>query len=93
MSKIVIGIDVGGSTTKIVGFEGARMITPTFVKAGDPIASAYGAFGKFTAENKIKLSGKKELPKKESKEADDPKTEAYASEKEKAVSEKDNSEK
>ena len=56
MSKIVIGIDVGGSTTKIVGFEGARMITPTFVKAGDPIASAYGAFGKFTAENKIKLS-------------------------------------
>lgn len=44
-------------------------------------------------ENKIKLSGKKELPKKESKEADDPKTEAYASEKEKAVSEKDNSEK
>ena len=56
MSKIVIGIDVGGSTTKIVGFEGARMITPTFVKAGDPIASAYGAFGKFTAENRIKLS-------------------------------------
>ena len=56
MSKIVIGIDVGGSTTKIVGFEGEHMITPTFVKAGDPIASAYGAFGKFTAENKIKLS-------------------------------------
>ena len=56
MSKIVIGIDVGGSTTIIVGFEGEHMITPTFVKAGDTIASAYGAFGKFTAENKIKLS-------------------------------------
>lgn len=56
MSKIIIGIDVGGSTTKIVGFEGDRMITPTFVKAGDPISSAYGAFGKFTLENKIKLS-------------------------------------
>ncbi len=56
MSKIIIGIDVGGSTTKIVGFEDEKMINPTFVKAGDPIASAYGAFGKFTSENKIKLS-------------------------------------
>ena len=56
MSKIIIGIDVGGSTTKIVGFEGDRMINPTFVKAGDPVASTYGAFGKFTSENKIKLS-------------------------------------
>lgn len=56
MSKIIIGIDVGGSTTKIVGFEGERMINPTFVKAGDPVSSAYGAFGKFTLENKIKLS-------------------------------------
>lgn len=56
MSKIIIGIDVGGSTTKIVGFEDEKMINPTFVKAGDPIASAYGAFGKFTSENKIRLS-------------------------------------
>ena len=56
MSKIIIGIDVGGSTTKIVGFESDRMINPTFVKAGDPVSSAYGAFGKFTLENKIKLS-------------------------------------
>lgn len=56
MSKIIIGIDVGGSTTKIVGFEGERMITPDFVKAGDPVASVYGAFGKFTSENGIKLS-------------------------------------
>ena len=51
MSKIIIGIDVGGSTTKIVGFEGERMINPTHVKAGDPVASVYGAFGKFTSEN------------------------------------------
>ncbi len=53
---IIIGIDVGGSTTKIVGFKGEKMINPTFVKAGDPVASVYGAFGKFTSENKINLS-------------------------------------
>lgn len=56
MKKIIIGIDVGGSTTKIVGFRDGQMINPTFVKAGDPVSSAYGAFGKFTLENNIKLS-------------------------------------
>ena len=54
--KTVIGIDVGGSTTKIVGFQGKEMITPQFVKASDPLTSLFGAFGKFTAENNIALS-------------------------------------
>ena len=55
--KIIIGIDVGGSTTKIVGFgvEDMKMISPMFVKAGDPVASVYGAFGKFTSENGISI--------------------------------------
>ena len=57
---IVIGIDVGGSTTKIVGFkdEGGKreLIRPQIVKANDPLTSAYGAFGKFTDENGIKIS-------------------------------------
>ena len=57
---IVIGIDVGGSTTKIVGFknEGGRLelITPQLVKANDPITATYGAFGKFTDENNIRIS-------------------------------------
>ncbi len=52
---IIIGIDVGGSTTKIVGFKNGNIISPTFVRAGDPVASVYGAFGKFTSENKISL--------------------------------------
>ena len=54
--KTVIGIDVGGSTTKIVGFtpEG-ELIAPQNVKATDPVTSAYGAFGKFTLEHRIKL--------------------------------------
>lgn len=55
--RTVIGIDVGGSTTKIVGFspEG-ELISPIFVKATDPVTSVYGAFGRFTLENKLSLS-------------------------------------
>lgn len=57
----VIGIDVGGSTTKIVGFctetgKEPRLIAPQFVRANDPITSIYGAFGKFTSENGLGLS-------------------------------------
>ncbi len=58
--KTVIGIDVGGTTTKIVGFEkkdGAlSLIEPQFVRATDPVTSAYGAFGKFTLQNGFALS-------------------------------------
>ena len=48
---VVIGIDVGGSTTKIVGFDGEKN-----VRAADPITSIYGAFGKFTQANSLPLS-------------------------------------
>ena len=58
--KVIIGIDVGGSTTKIVGFkidgDKHELIEPQLVKANDPITSIYGAFGKFTAENDLALS-------------------------------------
>jgi type II pantothenate kinase len=57
--KTVIGIDVGGSTTKIVGFEkdgeNRRLIEPIFVRATDAITSVYGAFGKFTMQNNLSL--------------------------------------
>ena len=54
---VIIGIDVGGSTTKIVGFDhNGALIEPLFVKANDPITSIYGAFGKFTYNNHIDLS-------------------------------------
>ncbi len=57
---VVIGIDVGGSTTKIVGFDQTdgkhTLIKPLFVSAADPITSLYGAFGKFTDINGIELS-------------------------------------
>ncbi|MBR5285539.1 MAG: type II pantothenate kinase [Clostridia bacterium] len=53
--SIIVGIDVGGSTTKIVGFDGQTLLDPILVKATDPIASVYGGFGKFTSDNKISL--------------------------------------
>ena len=60
-AKTVIGIDVGGSTTKIVGTQKEengklRIIEPLFVRATDAITSAYGAFGKFTMQNGLELS-------------------------------------
>ena len=59
--QTVIGIDVGGTTTKIVGFrkkkDGSKeLIAPQFVRATDPITSIYGAFGKFTSENNLDIS-------------------------------------
>lgn len=57
--RTVIGIDIGGSTTKIVGLraEGKKisLIDPIFVRATDAITSVYGAFGKFTMQNGIAL--------------------------------------
>ena len=63
---VVIGIDVGGSTTKIVGFRidekgNKTLIPPQLVTANDPITSTYGAFGKFTEENGIEMSEIKKI--------------------------------
>jgi len=54
--SIIVGIDVGGSTTKIVGLHQSKIISPMLVKANDPVASIYGAFGKFLNANKLNLS-------------------------------------
>ena len=54
MGKI-IGIDVGGSTTKIIGFDNNKIFSPMIVKANDPVSSVYGAFGKFLSFNKLAL--------------------------------------
>lgn len=57
MKKIVIGIDVGISTTKIVGIdEDGIVVSPIRIKATDPITSLYGAFGKYLHDNQISLS-------------------------------------
>lgn len=55
--KAVIGIDVGGSTTKIVGYYiNGTLIGMLKVEAADPLTSAYGALGKFINENKLSLT-------------------------------------
>ncbi len=58
--RTVIGIDIGGSTTKIVGMKKdsdgkLALIEPQFVRATDAVTSVYGAFGKFTVQNGIGL--------------------------------------
>ena len=52
---IVIGIDVGISTTKIVGIRKGAVVSPIRISAADPVTSLYGAFGKYLFDNKIDL--------------------------------------
>ena len=54
--SITIGIDIGGSTTKIVGIQDGMIVTPMLVRANDPVASLFGAFGKFVDSNSLPLS-------------------------------------
>lgn len=54
--KVILGIDVGGSTTKIVGYnENGKLIGRLQVEAADPLTSAYGALGKFINEHQLAL--------------------------------------
>jgi len=54
---MVLGIDVGSSTTKIAGLNhDAQVVGMLQAEAGDRITSAYGAFGKFVAEHRLKMS-------------------------------------
>ena len=52
---MVIGIDVGISTTKIVGISDGKVVAPMRIKATDPVSSLYGAFGKYLYYNKIQI--------------------------------------
>ncbi len=53
---MTIGIDVGISTTKIVGIDSSRkVLSPIRIKADDPVTSLYGAFGKFLHNNSISM--------------------------------------
>ena len=54
--KYTLGIDIGGSTTKIVGFSEKReLIGALNVKAADAVTSAFGAFGKFLSVYSISI--------------------------------------
>lgn len=58
--SITIGIDIGGSATKIVGFrqtgDQRELLAPLFIRATDPVTSVYGAFGRFTSQNGLSLA-------------------------------------
>ena len=54
---LVLGIDVGGSTTKIVGLDKAGECKGMLqVDASDQVTSALGAFGKFIATYNLRIS-------------------------------------
>lgn len=54
---IILGIDVGGSTTKIVGMRPDRtLISTMMVKAYDQLTSLYGALGNYMDTNGLALS-------------------------------------
>jgi len=54
---MILGIDVGGSTTKIVGLNQRGDVAGMLqVEASDQVTSAFGAFGKFIAAHKLKMS-------------------------------------
>lgn len=52
---MIIGIDIGGTTTDIVGLEKSVIQSPLTVKADDPVTSAAGALGKFLEYTEIPL--------------------------------------
>jgi len=53
--SIILGIDVGGSTTKIVGLRNGEPVGMLQVRAADQVTSLYGAIGNFLGAYGIKL--------------------------------------
>ena len=53
---IVVGIDIGGSTTKIAAFKDEEMLIPVQISADSAVASLFGAFGKFLYDNNLELA-------------------------------------
>ena len=53
---MIIGIDIGSTTTKAVSLEEGKIVKKIKTKAEDAVTSATGAFGKMMLENGIKMS-------------------------------------
>ena len=55
--SIIIGIDAGISSTKIIGIEnGKRIMTPMSISCNETISSIYGVLGKYLHENSTALA-------------------------------------
>ena len=59
---VILGIDIGGSTTKIVGLDTrANVLSMLRVRAGDQVTSLYGALGNYLTSNRLALSDVKRV--------------------------------
>jgi len=58
---MIIGIDIGSTTTKAVSFEEGKVVKKLKTRAEDAITSATGAFGKMMLENGIKMAEVKRI--------------------------------
>lgn len=58
---MILGIDIGGTTTDIAGFKDSKLLEVLSVKASDPLASASGALGKFINEYNLSLDEIKKI--------------------------------
>ncbi|HWQ58398.1 MAG TPA: type II pantothenate kinase [Clostridia bacterium] len=55
--SVILGIDIGGSTTKVAGFHASgERISMLQVEASDRLTSLYGAIGNFLSTNRVPLS-------------------------------------
>ena len=53
---VILGIDIGGSTTKIVGLRtDGSVISMLRVRAEDQVTSLYGALGNYLTSNRLSL--------------------------------------
>ncbi len=52
----IVGLDVGGSFTKIVAMKDRELVYKSITAAGDPVASAYGALGKLINDLHVSIS-------------------------------------
>lgn len=52
---MILGIDIGGSTTDIVGLKNKEIFDLFTVEASDPTTSAYGALGKMLTKNQLNI--------------------------------------
>lgn len=55
--RVILGIDIGGSSTKIVGLaEDGHVLGTLRIKAEDPLTSLYGALGSFLSAHGLRLA-------------------------------------
>jgi type II pantothenate kinase len=54
--RLIIGIDIGATTTKAVSIEDGKLIRKVKTKALDAVTAATGAFGKIVLENEIAMN-------------------------------------